>query len=183
MFQFVLGFSAGAALASFLIKGSVITAVHGESLSPPRKRVYSHLLANVHGPDQLRKMAGLFDAEGHKAEAKVLKSKAKQVDAQAMIAEDWAKRARAGDQNAMASIAACRQSAEAGNERARVSCWLISRWLDAHPMPGEVHGDDIEAHGDEVHGDEPDVHGEETALHGAFDAGVEPPPEVQPAGG
>lgn len=195
MYQFILGVSAGAALAAFAIKGkSVLPGVHGESLTPPRKRVYSHLLANVHGPDKLRKMAGLFDAEGHPKEAKVLAGKAKQVDAQAMIAEDWAKRARAGDQNAMASIAECRKQAGLGNERAKVSCWLINRWIDNNPMPA-LHGDemgaddmgaddmgaddmgadDIEAHGEEVHGEV-----EPVAISGAFDAGVEPAPEVPP---
>ncbi len=185
MFQFILGFSAGAAAASFLTKGSsVLPGVHGESLTPPRKRVYSHLLANVHGPDKLRKMAHLFGKEGHKNEAKVLESKAKQVDAQAKIAEDWAKRARAGDQNAMASIAACRESADSGNERAKVSCWLINRWLDQHPMALPAHGDDIEAHGDEMGADDIEAHGEaveQIAVAGAFDAGVEPPPEEPPS--
>jgi len=191
MFQFILGFSAGAAAASFLTKGSsVLPGVHGESLTPPRKRVYSHLLANVHGPDKLRKMAKLFGAEGHKKEAKVLESKAKQVDAQAAIAEDWAKRARAGDQNAMASIAACREEAQLGNERAKVSCYLINRWLDQHPMALPAHGDiesatsDMgadEMGADEMGADDIEAHGEEVAVAGAFDAGVEPPPEAPPS--
>ena len=198
MYQFILGVSAGAAAAAFIIKGkSVLPGVHGESLTPPRKRVYSHLLANVHGPDKLRKMADLFGKEGHSKEAKVLQAKAKQVDAQAMIAEDWAKRARAGDQNAMASIAECRKQAQAGSERAKVSCWLINRWIDQHPMP-ELHGDiesatsDMGADemgaddmgADEMGADDIEAHGEAVEhieVAGAFDAGVEPPPEAPPS--
>jgi hypothetical protein len=158
MFQFVLGFSAGAALTSFLVKGG--TLVHGE-LTPPRKKVLSHLLANVHGPDQLRKMARLFGAEGLKTPAAMLEGKAKQVDAQAQIAEEWCIRARAHDQNAMASIAATRDEAAKGNPRAKVSCFLIERWLDANPpAPAE---------------DEAPIAALD--VHGSFSAGEAPEPD------
>ena len=137
MFQFVIGFSAGAAFASFLTsKGAAGVLAHGE-LTPPRKKVLSHLLANVHGPDQLRKAARLFGAEGLKVPAAMLEGKAKQVDQQAQIAEEWCIRARANDQNAMASIIATREEADKGNPRAKVSCWLIERWLDANPPADE----------------------------------------------
>jgi hypothetical protein len=160
MFQFVLGFSAGAAFASFIAKGGSVLA-HGE-LTPPRKKVLSHLLANVHGPDQLRKMARLFGAEGLKTQAALLEGKAKQVDQQAQIAEEWCIRARACDQNAIASIAAARDEAAKGNPRAQVSCWLIERWLNLNPPPEEVPPAAL-------------------AMHGSFAPGVEPPPEELPA--
>lgn len=157
MFQFVLGFSAGAAFASFLAKGGHVLA-HGE-LTPPRKKVLSHLLANVHGPDQLRKMARMFGQEGHKQAAAMLEGKAKQVDQQAEIAEEWCIRARANDQNAMGAIIATREQAEQGNPRAKVSCWLIERWLDANPPPGEVPSSTPEAHGAFAAGEAPEPDG------------------------
>lgn len=162
MFQFVLGFSAGAAFASYIGKGGTVLA-HGE-LTPPRKKVLSHLLANVHGPDQLRKMSRLFGAEGLKVPAAMLEGKAKQVDQQAQIAEEWCIRARANDQNAMASIIETRNQAEQGNPRAKVSCWLIERWLDANPPAEEAPTSAV-------------------ALHGAFAAGEAPPPEELPEEG
>lgn len=159
MYQFVLGFSAGAAFASFLTsKGSAAVLAHGD-LTPPRKKVLSHLLANVHGPDQLRKMARLFGAEGLKVPAALLEGKAKQVDAQAQIAEEWCVRARAHDQNAMASIAATRDEAEKGNPRAKVSCWLIERWLDSNPPHEEVPPAALDVHGAFAAGEAPEPDG------------------------
>jgi hypothetical protein len=159
MFQFVLGFSAGAAFASFLAKGGHVLA-HGE-LTPPRKKVLSHLLANVHGPDQLRKMAKMFGAEGLKAPAAMLEGKAKQVEQQAEIAEEWCIRARACDQNAIASIAEARNEAAKGNPRAQVSCWLIERWLNLNPVTEEAPPSAL-------------------AMHGSFAAGEPPLPEEAP---
>lgn len=161
MFQFVLGFSAGAAFAGYLIKGNLL--VHGE-LTPPRKKLFRHLLANVHGPDQLRKAAQLFGAEGLKTQANILEGKAKQVDAQAVIAAEWVDRARSADQNAIASIAATRKEAESGSPRAKVSCWLIERYIKLNPIP------------------DASVSEEATAAieGGSFDPGIEPPPEDPP---
>ena len=157
MFQFVLGFSAGAAFASFLAKGGSVLA-HGE-LTPPRKRVLSHLLANVHGPDQLRKMAKLFGAEGLTTQAALLEGKAKQVDQQAQIAEEWCIRARACDQNAIASIAAARDEAAKGSPRAKVSCWLIERWLDMNPPAPEAPMPALDVHGSFSAGEAPEPDG------------------------
>lgn len=159
MFQFVIGFSAGAAFASFLTsKGAAGVLAHGE-LTPPRKKVLSHLLANVHGPDQLRKMSRMFGQEGLKTAAAMLEGKAKQVDQQAQIAEEWCIRARAHDQNAMASIIETRNQAELGNPRAKVSCWLIERWLDANPPAEEAPPPALEAHGAFAAGEPPEPDG------------------------
>lgn len=158
MYQFVLGFSAGAALASFLTsKGAANVLAHGE-LTPPRKKVLAHILANVHGPDQLRKAARLFGAEGLKTSAAMLENKAKQVDQQAQIAEEWCIRARAHDQNAMGAIIATREQAAQGNPRAKVSCWLIERWLDANP-PDEVPASTADVHGAFAAGEAPEPDG------------------------
>ena len=160
MFQFVLGFSAGAAFAGYLIKGNLL--VHGE-LTPPRKKLFRHLLANVHGPDQLRKASQLFGAEGLKHQANILEGKAKQVDAQAVIAAEWVDRARSADQNAIASIAATRKEADNGSPRAKVSCWLIERYIRLNPIPEVSVSEEAAA-----------------AIEGSFDVGVAPPPEDPP---
>jgi hypothetical protein len=163
MYQFALGFSAGAAVAAFLIKGG--SSIHGE-LTPPRKQLFGHLLANVHGPDKLRKMSQLFGAEGLKAHADILDGKAKQVDAQAKIAAEWVDRARSADQNAIGSIAEVRRQAAQGSRRAKVSCFLIERYIACHPIAEHP---------------EMSISEEATAaIEGSFSPGIEPPPEEQP---
>lgn len=176
MFQFVLGFSAGAALASFLI-GSKYGVVHGAEagMTPARAQVHRHLLANVHEPSKLEKAAGLFKRAGLNKQAAELASKAKQVHQQAAIAAEWVERARMNDQNAMASIAAVRDEAARGMPRAMVSAFLIERYINANPPPEPQHtAPEVGQAQEAVEG------GAVVAADGAFAPGMAPPPEVPP---
>lgn len=178
MLQFVLGFSAGAALASFLI-GSKYGVVHGAEpgLTPARKQLHRHLLCNVHEPSKLEKAAGLFRSAGLNKQALELASKAKQVHEQAAVAADWVQRARLNDQNAMASIAAVRDAAMQGSPRAKVSVFLIEKAINEIPPPPEqATAPEVGAAQEAV--DEQGSHA--IAVEGAFAPGMAPPPEVPP---
>jgi len=104
-------------------------------LTPQRAAIHGHLMGNEFRPDKLEHMANLFGQEGLPAQAKELADKAGQIRLQAKMAPALVERARACDQNAMGMIAAIREQAKAGDPRAQVSCALMARYCEAHPMP------------------------------------------------
>ena len=105
------------------------------ALTPARAAVHGALMNHETRPNKLEFMADLFGQEGLPAEAASLKNKAKEVRKQAKGAQDLIERARACDQNAMGLIAAIREQAIAGSPRAKVSCVLMARYCELHPMP------------------------------------------------
>lgn len=58
-----------------------------------------------------------------------------------VIAGQVVRRARLGEQNAMALIMACRKNAEAGDEKAKRACEAIARYIDSHPHGAGFHGE------------------------------------------
>lgn len=104
-------------------------------VSPARHHVFRHIIGTEIRPDKLDKAAKLFGQEGLLDHANALHAKAEQVRAQAKGAGELVERARAGDQNAMGMIAACRDNAKQGNERARISCVLIEDYCRRNPPP------------------------------------------------
>jgi len=131
-----------------------------------RQQLFKGLLTRVHDPERLQRAARMFAGEGLQGPATVLAAKAAQLQKQSEIAADWVQRARAGDQNAIASISACREQAQRGSLRAKVSCALIARYCNENPVqPMPVSA------------------GFEDASYqsgSSFDAGVAPPPEDPP---
>ncbi len=100
-------------------------------------------VANMHGalmqceyqPDKLDHAAQKFGSEGFPQLASELRGKARQVRQQAAAVPSIVERSRAGDQNALAMITACRENAQAGSPRAQVTCALIEAYCNAHPAP------------------------------------------------
>jgi hypothetical protein len=118
-------------------------------MTPARAAVHGHLMGYEMSPHKLSKAAHLFAAEGLTQEAKQLDDKARTIGLQMKASVDLAERARAGDQNAMAMIAACREQAKAGNKRAFVTCMCIEHYCKNNPMqqnlgeppPPSAHGE------------------------------------------
>jgi hypothetical protein len=90
-------------------------------------------MTRVHQPHRLMKAAHLFGAEGLTQQAAELAAKAQAVQQQAKGAAELVERSRAGDQNAMGTIADLRDVAIKGGLRAKVSCILIEEYCKANP--------------------------------------------------
>lgn len=103
-------------------------------LTPARAAIHGQLMGHELQPEKLEKAAFLFSREGLHTCAAQLRDKAKTIDAQIRAAIDLVERARAGDQNAMAMIAACREQSKAGNKRAFVTCQCIERYCLNNPV-------------------------------------------------
>lgn len=58
-----------------------------------------------------------------------------------VIAGQVVRRARLGEQNAMALIIACRENAEKGDERAKRACDAIARYIERNPHGAGFHGE------------------------------------------
>jgi hypothetical protein len=108
---------------------------------PPVARAHGVLMQCEYQPDKLDHAAQAFGSEGFPQLARELRGKAQQVRQQAAAVPSIVERSRAGDQNALAMITACRENAAAGSPRAQVTCALIEQYCNAHPAPprpGEV---------------------------------------------
>lgn len=108
---------------------------------PAIAAVHGDLMQHEYQPNRLESAAKMFGSEGFPSLARELASKASQIRQQAAAVPDIVERARAGDQNAMAMITACRENAAAGSPRAHVTCALIEQYCHAHPpapKPGEA---------------------------------------------
>jgi hypothetical protein len=98
-----------------------------------RAAIHGHFMGHEMQPEKLVKAAELFDREGLTSQANQLREKARTIGPQMKAAIDLADRARSGDQNAMAMIAACREQAKKGNIRAIVTCKCIETYCIANP--------------------------------------------------
>lgn len=116
--------------------GKELLATSG-ALTPARAAIHGHLMGAEVNPDKLQKAAGLFAREGLEFEAQQLSEKAAAVGPQMQASVDLCERARSGDQNAMAMIAACREQADKGSLRARLTCQCIAWYCNAHPVPDD----------------------------------------------
>lgn len=117
--------------------------VHNKALAqkpvpPPVAKAHGDFMLYEFQPDRLEHAARVFGAEGFPRLAKELTGKAQQVRQQAAAVPDIVQRARAGDQNAMAMITACRENAVQGNPRAAITCSLIEQYCRAYPKTSEA---------------------------------------------
>lgn len=103
------------------------------NMTPARAHIHGQLMSYEIDPHKLQRAAGLFAREGLRTEANQLADKARTIGHQMRAAAELAERARAGDQNAMAMIAACREQAKRGNKRAFVTCICIQEYCKANP--------------------------------------------------
>jgi hypothetical protein len=120
------------------------TAKPSKPIPPAVVAAHGNLMQNEYQPERLEHAAKAFGAEGFQALSRELSGKAHQVRQQAAAVPDLVKRARAGEQNAMAHITRCRENAALGNARAAVTCMLIEQYCHANPappLPGEATSD------------------------------------------
>ena len=96
---------------------------------------HGNLMQYEYHPGKLESAAQAFCAEGFPQLARELSSKAGQVRQQAAAVPAIVERSRAGDQNALAMITACRENAAQGSPRAQVTCALIEQYCHANPAP------------------------------------------------
>lgn len=105
----------------------------GGFMTKQRAALHGHFMGYEMQPDKLEKAAHLFAREGLHTQANQLREKARTIGSQMKAAIDLAERARSGDQNAMAMIAACREQAKRGNMRAFVTCKCIEFYCTSNP--------------------------------------------------
>ena len=89
----------------------------------------------IHGDHGSETIAGALHTAGHSLQERLGTAS---VD---VIAGQVVRRARLGEQNAMALIMACRKNADAGEERARRACEAIARYIESHPHGAGFHGE------------------------------------------
>lgn len=106
---------------------------YNKKLTPARAHIHGQLMGYEINPHKLMRAADLFSREGLQTEAHQLSDKARTIGHQMKAAAELAERARAGDQNAMAMIAACREQAKQGNKRAFVTCVCIEQYCKMNP--------------------------------------------------
>lgn len=111
-----------------------------KSLPPKVAATHKAVMQKEFRPSVLKRVAKMFGAEGYPTLAKEVSDKSKQIKAQARVVPELVERARAGDQNAMAMITACRENASHGLKRAQVTCSLIEQYCKQNPVqpkPGD----------------------------------------------
>lgn len=123
----------GLGLGALLLHHGTKKQVTIKRMTPARARIHGQLIGYEINPHKLEKAAGLFAQEGLTAEARQLRDKARTIGHQMKAAAELSERARAGDQNAMAMIAACREQAKRGNKRAFVTCICIQEYCKTNP--------------------------------------------------
>lgn len=102
-------------------------------LTPQRAAIHGELMVGCHCPQKLARAAHLFGAEGLPNHAEALMTKANLVNQMKQGAASIVERCRAGDQHTMAIAKAIGEQARKGDQRAKLSEWLITEYIKANP--------------------------------------------------
>jgi hypothetical protein len=113
-------------------------------LTPARIAVHGDLMKRCNNPKKLQQAAALFGHEALPFHANALLQKASLIHEMMHGARDIVERSRAGDQHAMAIAKGIGDQARAGNERAKLSWFLIEDYTKRHPAGSKPEDDYIQ---------------------------------------